>query len=91
MNILHKVFFQKVESILNQLYIGENINREKYEIFESWERAFSDKNDRDFKFFISTNYNYEKRIWKSWLYEITENDWKSTDTDEYRFPVLGTG
>ena len=87
----HKLFFQKVESILNQLYIDENINRKKYKIFDSWERAFSDKNDRDFKFFISTNYNYAERIWKSGFFEITQNDWQSTNTEEYRFPELGTG
>ena len=53
--------------------------------------TFSGTSERDFKFFISTNYNYDKRIWKSWLFKITQNDWRSTDTNEYRFPQLGTG
>jgi len=34
--ILQKLFFEKVESIVNQLFINEKINREKYEIFDSW-------------------------------------------------------
>ena len=36
MVILQKLFFEKVESIVNQLFINEKINREKYEIFDSW-------------------------------------------------------
>merc|ERR1711911_137655 len=57
----------------------------------SYCNIFSEQLDNDFKFFISTNYNYDKRIWKSWFFEITKNDWQSTDTDNYRYPKLGVG
>ena len=48
-------------------------------------------NDKEYKFFISTDFNYEKQKWKSGFFQINDADWQSTDTNEYRFPILGSG
>ena len=48
-------------------------------------------NDKEYKFFISTDFSYEKQKWKSGFFQINDADWQSTDTNEYRFPILGSG
>ena len=45
--------------------------------------------DKQHKFFVSAEYDFETKIWKSWYFEIEENQWQDSNTTEYRFPILG--
>ena len=43
---------------------------------------------KDFKFYITADYDFEKQIWKSWWFEIESDRWKDSETKEYKYPVL---
>ena len=51
-------------------------------------RFFRGKNDQDFDFHISAEYNFDKRIWTSSWFEIERNWWKDSKINVYKYPIL---
>ena len=47
-----------------------------------------DQNARDFRFYISANYEFKIQKWKSWWFEIEGDRWTDYGTDGYKYPVL---
>ena len=74
--------------ILDQLFSNDTINRSKFPIFKS--RRLK-KIEKDITFFLNTNFDFEKNIWKSGFFKIQEHDWEITDKTEYKYPILGNG
>ena len=50
------------------------------------------KIERDMQFFLNSEYDFEKKIWKSGFFKIQQQDWEiSPNIIDYRFPILGIG
>ena len=47
--------------------------------------------EKDITFFLDTNFDFGKNIWKSGFFQIQEDDWEITDYAEYKYPILGNG
>ena len=46
------------------------------------------QNDQDYSFYISAEYNFDERIWRSWWFEIESGWWKDSETIDYKYPIL---
>ena len=46
------------------------------------------QNDQDYSFYISAEYNFDERIWRSWRFEIESGWWKDSETNDYKYPIL---
>lgn len=49
---------------------------------------FIENISRDYRFYISADYNFESRVWKSWWFEIDRDRWKESNTTDYEYPTL---
>ena len=87
-------YFYEVDSILAQLFENETINATDYPIFTDHvsnmrHRSSSEPQyQREFKFYISADYNFETKIWKSGGFEIRENYWAKRNENEPKYPIL---
>ena len=79
--------FITVSPIVDRLYKNDSIDRTKFPITQ--ERRRVKTNERDFIFHLNAHFDFENLIWKSGIFKIPKNKWRSTDTDEYRYPILG--
>lgn len=86
---VHKWLLFKVNPILDQLFTNDTINRSKFPIFQKGRRL--KKIEKDIQFFLDTNFDFVKNIWKSGFFQIQEVDWEITDDAEYKYPILGNG
>ena len=43
---------------------------------------------KDYSFHISAKYDFDKRIWKSWWFEIERDFWKDSGLNDYKYPIL---
>ena len=86
---VHKWLLCKVNPILDQLFTNDTINRSKFPIFQKGRRL--KKIEKDISFFLDTNFDFVKNIWKSGFFQIQEDDWEITDNGEYKYPILGNG
>ena len=43
---------------------------------------------KDYSFHISAEYDFDKRIWKSWWFEIERDFWKDSGVNDYKYPIL---
>ena len=82
-------YLSEVSLIHNQLYINGSLARNKFSIFNAKRRIAPD--DKKFRFFISTSYDYSQQIWKSGFFEIDKNHWDATNESDYQFPIEGDG
>jgi len=82
-------FFSEIGLIHSQLYINGSLAREKFSIFSDKRRVAS--NDKNLRFFISTNYDFPKQIWKSGFSKIDRNDWVGSNKSDHQFPIEGDG
>ena len=81
-----KLTLVEVDPILDKLYINDTINRLMIPSSKNWRRV--KVNERDFVFFLNSQFNFQSQVWKSGLLKIKENDWAKSDTVEYKFPIL---
>ena len=78
------------------MYRNNTLNYQKFPIFkeaiffQAKDTTVAHK-DRDFKFFISAEYNFETYTWNSGYFSIQNSQWKDSNTTTYRFPILGLG
>ena len=86
---VHKWLLCKVNPILDQLFSNDTINRSKFPIFQKGRRH--KKIEKDITFFLDTNFDFVKNIWKSGFFQIQDDDWEITDNAEYKYPILGNG
>lgn len=91
---LHGESSFEVESILNIIYKNDTLDFEVFPIFKEHiffqhRKSTGPNIDKDFRFFISAEYNFETKIWKSGYFEIDKKFWKDTKTTQHRFPILG--
>ena len=82
-----KLTLGEVDPILDKLYINDTLNRLMIPSLKNWRRA--KVNERDFLFFLNSQFDFSKQVWKSGLFKIQEKDWAKSDTVEYKFPILG--
>ena len=54
----------------------------------SYEMHEKDQNVRDFRFYISANYEFKIQKWKSWWFEIEDDQWNDYGSASYKYPVL---
>ena len=60
--------------------------------FQSFKKVVASKKiEKDITFFLDTNFDFVKNIWKSGFFQIQEDDWEITDNGEYKYPILGNG
>ena len=45
-------------------------------------------NDQDYSFHISAEYVFDKRIWRSWWFEIENDWWEDSGIKDYKYPIL---
>lgn len=75
--------------MLSKLFKNNSLNSEEFPILEQPLRRRLATDDKEFQFFISAEYNFETKTWKSWHLEIDEDQWMDSNTTFYRFPLLG--
>lgn len=80
----------EVDYIVDHLFINDTLDTSKIPEFEQGRRRRK-TNDRDIDFFLNSDFDFEKQIWKSGFFKIHEKDWAISDTREYRYPILGIG
>ena len=80
----------EVDHIVDYLYINGTLDTSKIPGFEQGRRR-QKNNDRDINFFLNSDFDFEKQIWKSGFFKIQEKDWAIADTQEYKYPILGMG
>ena len=77
------------------MYRNNTLNYEKFPIFKEGiffhAKDTTANMDRDFKFYISAEYNFETETWNSGYFSIRNSQWKNSNTTAYRFPILGPG
>ena len=79
----------QVDKIIDQLFINATIDRARFPMFQERQPK---KIERDMQFFLNSEYDFKKKIWKSGFFKIQQQDWEiSPNTIEYRFPILGIG
>ena len=81
----------KVESILSKIYKNNSLNTDDFPILNDLLCPTGSGDDKNLKFYISAQYSFENKNWKSWYFKIHNSQWHDTNTTEYRFPILGTG
>ena len=79
-----------VHPIVDEIYINNTINRSKIPSFETFYRR-EKINERDVVFFLNSQYDFKKQVWKSGFFKIQEKDWAVSDTAEYKYPILDDG
>ena len=50
--------------------------------------ALTVPNDQDYSFHISAEYFFDKRIWRSWWFEIENDWWEDSGIKDYNYPIL---
>ena len=73
--------------IVDRLYKNDSIDRAKFPITQEQRRMKT--NERDFIFHLNAHFDFENLIWKSGIFKIPKNKWRASDTDEYKYPILG--
>ena len=88
----HMPYLYEVESVLTKLLINGTINSTDYPIFtEHLSDMRSDslfEKSQQFKFFVSTTFDFESKVWKSGGFEISEERWAKRNQNEPVFPIL---
>ena len=87
--VVLKLTLEEVDPVLEQLYINDTIKRSLIPLAENWRRV--NTSERNFRFFLNSQFDFSKKIWMSGLFNLKTNDWAMSDTDEYKFPILGGG
>ena len=77
----------KVETILSRLFTNNTIDKSKFPVFG--QHPQHNRNERHITFFLNTNYDFKNQVWNSGFFKIHEIDWVTSDTVEYKFPILG--
>ena len=80
-----KLTLVEVDPILDKLYINDTINRLMIPSSKNWRVK---ANERDFVFFLNSQFNFQSQVWKSGFFKIKEKDWVKSDTVEYKYPIL---
>ena len=79
----------KVGNVLDKILTQNNsFDVTSYPDLKVHRRRSATQNAKDFKFYITANYDFEKQIWKSWWFEIESDRWKDSETKDYKYPVL---
>ena len=87
-NIYHIILtLVKVETILSRLFTNNTIDKSKFPVFGQYPQH--KRNERHITFFLNTNYDFKNQVWNSGFFKIHEIDWVTSDTVEYKFPILG--
>ena len=81
------LIFITVSPIVDRLYKNDSIDRAKFPITQEQRRMKT--NERDFIFHLNAHFDFENLIWKSGIFKIPKNKWRASDTDEYKYPILG--
>ena len=76
-----------MSSIIDQVYKNDSIDRAKIPITQEHRRVKT--NERDVIFHLNAHFDFENLIWKSGIFKIPKNKWAVTNTDEYKYPILG--
>ena len=82
----------KVNDIHSQLFDNKTLDAVRFPIFERPQssRRAGPNLDRKFNFFISAEFNFKTKVWRSHYFNIEEDDWALYDDPyEYKFPILG--
>ena len=87
--VVLKLTLEEVDPVLEQLYISDTIKRSLIPLAENWRRV--NISERNFRFFLNSQFDFSKKIWRSGLFNLKKKDWAMSDTDEYKFPILGGG
>ena len=85
------IIFVQVDGILRKIYRNNSLNGDDFPILRDRLRHSGSSYERNFKFYISAQYNFENKNWKSWNFKIQSSQWYDTNTTEYRYPPLGIG
>ena len=78
-----------MKPILGQLFKNDTIDILQFPIFQTLRRQNNPDNHREITFFLNSHFNFENKIWKSGLFKIHDEDWKISETNEHKFPILG--
>ena len=79
----------KVGNVLDKILTQNNsFDVASYPDLRVNHRRSATQNAKDFKFYITADYDFEKQIWKSWWFEIERNRWRDSETYDYKYPVL---
>ena len=76
---------------MRKIYKKNSLNDDDFPILRDRFRHAKQSDEKHFKFYISAQYNFQKKSWKSWYFELQSSQWYDTNTTEYRFPLLGVG
>ena len=79
----------EVDSILDHLFINDTLDRSKIPGSDQGRRM--NGNDRDIEFFLNSDFDFQKQIWRSGFFKIQEKDWAIAKTPAYKYPILGNG
>ena len=75
-----------MEQLLEQLFINDTIDESRFPILKKKRR--DKKTHREITFFLNSHFNFEKKIWKSGLFKINDEDWAESKTSDIKFPIL---
>ena len=68
----------KVRNVLDKILTqNDSFDVTSYPDLRVDRRRTATQNAKDFKFYISADYDFEKHIWKSWWFEIESDRWSS--------------
>ena len=51
-------------------------------------RCLKVQNDKDYAFHISAEYDFDKRIWRSWWFQIEGDWWRDSNITDHKYPIL---
>ena len=80
----HLPYFYDVDTILSHLYQNNTLN----DLHFAESRRRIAKIDRELTFFISAEYDFQKKSWSSGNFEITDGKWAETNDSEEKYPIL---
>lgn len=80
-----------MKPILDEIFTNDTINRARFPIFQKLGRRmeWNGENFREITFFLNAYFDFKNKIWKSGIFEISKEDWVKSDTNEYKYPILG--
>ena len=76
---------------MRKIYQNNSLNENDFPILRDRLRHSGSNDERNFKFYTSVQYNFEKKNLKSWNFNIQSSQWYDTNITEYLFPLLGIG
>ena len=81
----------EVKLILGQLFTNGSINRVRFPEFQKLARQIEENrgNVKEMIFFLNAHFDFEKSYWKSGIFKIQKENWLVTDSDDYKYPILG--